>query len=195
MLLYTETKVNIMLNYLINSTYQMEKAKIINTEMLGARGYSFLNKCLDNDEFQDCDIYKKQDNDERIMVIYDTNEKINKNIVSKYTQLSENINNVILIYSGNITTMTLKLIDTLNESKNIELFHVDQLTFNITKHRLQPLFRRLVGGEKEEVIKCFGKNIPIINSKDAISRFYNYKKGDIIEITSKESVISYRFVK
>ena len=43
--------------------------------------------------------------------------------------------------------------------------------------------------------KKYGTKIPILKLDDPISRFYNYKKGDIIEITRYDNNICHRMIK
>jgi len=170
----------------------MDQAKTVSHEMLNMRGYKLKSESEDSSHR----IFSNAA-DHNIIVFFDTHEKINKNILSKYNQLMNdlNIKESILVYSGTITTTTSKLIDALNQSKQIQIFNIDELTFNITKHVLQPNFEKLSIDDKNEVINLLGRKIPIMRYNDAISKFYNYKKGDIIQVTNKQNVISYRIVK
>ena len=83
-----------------------------------------------------------------------------------------------------------------------ELFSVDELQFNITKHRLVPLHQKLNEEESKSFKEKYGLKYQAILTSDPISRFYNYKRGDIIRILrirktndKNQYIIAYRIVK
>ena len=103
----------------------------------------------------------------------------------------------IIIYKDGVTSFTKKTIDQSLEMY-FELFSVDDLQYNITKHELQPKFERLPEKEAIDFKKQFGLKFGIMKSDDPIALFYDYKKGDVIRITrnsSKTPYITYRIVK
>ena len=100
----------------------------------------------------------------------------------------------IIIYSGSSTPMATKLADSSVEIE-IELFTEAELQYNITKHRLVPLHRKLPDEEAEQFKKTYGLKFPVILRTDPISRFYHYKRGDVIKIERKGGFISYRIVR
>ena len=77
----------------------------------------------------------------------------------------------------------------------IELFNVDDLQFNITKHILVPLHKKLNKEECKEFKEQYGSSIPVLLKSDPVCRFYNFQKGDIIQITRRNSFVSYRIVR
>ncbi len=91
----------------------------------------------------------------------------------------------------------MKTIDKLTDIQ-IELFHISDVQYNITKHVLQPIFTRLV--DKIEFIKQYGNKYSKLKMGDPIRKFYNYNKGDVIKVTRKslyndtDITISYRIV-
>jgi len=74
---------------------------------------------------------------------------------------------------------------------NIQIFWCKQIQFNITKHSLVPIHRCLTEEEKEGILEkyeiLYKSQFPIISQQDPIVRWYNYKKGDIIRISRKDS--------
>ena len=90
-----------------------------------------------------------------------------------------------------------KIIDDAKEFK-IELFHVDELQYNITTHYLVPKHEiHCKKGTKEclKFKKTYSDNFPILLRNDPISRFFDYEKGDVIRITDSDGFVSFRIVK
>ena len=85
----------------------------------------------------------------------------------------------------------------MNTLPNItfELFSLDNLQYNITKHRYVRPHIKLTKSEQEEFRQKMGTDIPLLLKTDPICRFYNFEKGDIIKIIRKDNFISYRIVK
>ena len=70
-----------------------------------------------------------------------------------------------------------------------ELFSIDDLQYNITKHVLQPKFERLSEKEAQDFKKSYGIKFPVLRKDDPISRFYNYKRGDVIRVKRKTTTL------
>jgi DNA-directed RNA polymerase I, II, and III subunit RPABC1 len=125
-------------------------------------------------------------------------EKLNigeiKNLISSMKE--DDIMHSIVIYDGNTTPAVRTAVDVSPEiGMNIELFHSDDLQFNITKHILVPKHELLDEKEAKKFKKTYGTNIPIILKNDPVSRFYDFRRGDIIKITRKTGIIAYRIVR
>jgi len=71
---------------------------------------------------------------------------------------------------------------------NIQIFWCKQLQFNVTKHECVPNHRKLTPDESSEILSTYSITnrfqLPILLRDDVISKYYNYKSGDIIEITN-----------
>jgi len=107
-----------------------------------------------------------------------------------------NINHCILLYEGAPTPAVKNVINTISDiGIMIELFNVDDLQFNITKHILVPLHKKLNKEECKEFKEQYGSSIPVLLKSDPVCRFYNFQKGDIIQITRRNSFVSYRIVR
>ena len=83
----------------------------------------------------------------------------------------------------------------------IQIFSIDNLIRNITKHELVPTMRILSLEESKDVKKKYNiennSNIPLILNSDPSAMFYGIKSGDFIEITRTSETsgvyISYRY--
>jgi len=100
----------------------------------------------------------------------------------------------IILYKESITAFTKKAIEQSLEM-TFELFAIEDLQFNITKHVLQPKFECLTTEESTNFKKQYGIRFPTLRKDDPISRFYGYSKGDVIKITRPNKYISYSIVK
>ena len=104
-----------------------------------------------------------------------------------------NINHCIVIYDNGVTPAANKVLYDTSEIV-IELFNYKELRYNITKHRLVPQHAKLSPNDAKIFKKKYGNNFSIMFTTDPISRFYRYKKGDIIKIYRLDNTISYSIV-
>ena len=124
-----------------------------------------------------------------------------KNVISLITNIEKEvgmikIQNNIIIYSDSITPMAKKYADNYKVNLELELFCITELQYNITKHRLVPTHIRLNTEETKLFKQTFSvSNIPTILTKDPISKFYNYKVGDIIKIIRNNGIVVFKVVK
>jgi len=165
----------------------------INTiyEMLSQRKYSNIIKESEK-------IIAEKEDKTKIYVFTKIIEKLNIAEINNYISFiqSVNINHCILLYEGVPTPVVKNIITTiLDIGILIELFNVDDLQFNITKHILVPLHKKLDKEECKNFKEQYGTNIPILLKTDPVCRFYNFQKGDIIEIIRRNSFVSYRIVR
>lgn len=102
----------------------------------------------------------------------------------------------IIVYKEGVTAFTRKAIMKSVEMK-FELFAEEDLRYNITKHRLQPIFEKLPAKEAETFKKKFGVKFGVMRSDDPIARFYAYKRGDVIRVIrgATNKFITYRLVR
>jgi DNA-directed RNA polymerase I, II, and III subunit RPABC1 len=165
--------------------------RIINTckEMIAQRGYVIESE---SDDYIIC----VSSEGEKIYIILISTPKFNIEKLTEYIVLMNqvNISHSIIIYGDTITPMTKKAIQTTTELE-IELFSESELLFNITKHILVPIHEKLSEYENKVFKKRFGVKFPIILTTDPISRFFNFKKNDIIRVTRKNNYVSYLIVR
>lgn len=166
-----------------------DKAIEVCIEMLNDRGY---NKKVVKDNYIKFTNTKTK---ETIGVIL-CQTVLNVKILEEYLSLmsKEKMQSFIIIYTENITSFTQKFINNVN-TFDIELFSESELQYNITKHRLQPLFKRLPKDQSKEFIEKWGDKFPTMSLTDPIARYYNYKENDVIQIYRKTQDIVYRIVK
>jgi len=169
-----------------------EKVKEIITEMFHQRNY--LNINTDSTPITAL-------KDDGVNTIYAFNsiiEKLNNDEIHSYIGLlqEQKVKHAILVYEGAPTPAVKAVISNLPELDiNIELFHADDLQFNITKHDLVPKHEKLPQQEAKEFKGRYGSNIPSLLRTDAVVRFYDFHKGEIIKVTRKNGAISYRIVR
>lgn len=183
----------------IYKTFQMDKAKETCIEIFSQRNY-------DITEIYDDHIIGIKKDKEQICVFFVNDPKFNTERTQEYICLMNKmeIKHSIIIYKDTITASAKKIIDNLPslEDKSddnifklkVELFREDELQFNITKHYLQPTFECLETKEAIKFKKEYGIKFPIMMRTDPIARFYGYKTGNIIKITSKLGFVSFRIV-
>lgn len=161
--------------------YIIDNLKCYNTiiSMMQQRGY-LLKQSLDEYII----FHKNNKND--ICILKTIHKKLdsdlfNHNILSIHKQ--KGFKHIILVFSICQTPSVKKLIKQYKSILYIETFHLDFLLINITKNKLVPLHQSL---SKNDILKLQQtiniQKLPKISSNDPISKFYNFRKGDIIKI-------------
>jgi DNA-directed RNA polymerase I, II, and III subunit RPABC1 len=158
-------------------------------EMLEQRGFII-------DEEDDDMIIGVRDSDYDIVVFFDCSQKLDtdkvKVFIAKMKELE--LRNCIIVYKESVTAPARKVIEELQEYK-LEIFKETELRYNITKHRLVPTHSALTKAESIEFKKQYGVKIPVILKTDAVAKFYNFQKGEIIKIERTDGTVSFRIVK
>jgi len=176
-------------------------------QMFNARKYKHDLKELTCEEY----IRENIQNDE--LTVYDGNEVIkvifNKNIPLSLNNLlnniiypleKKNIKHVILILKCEPTSSVKKII---NGSTNlrVELFHEDNLMYNILKYELMPKIEVLSKEGKEKLLKELHVTEDKLQRQfigDALSLFLGLSAGQVIKITSSSNIsgeyVSYRII-
>lgn len=166
----------------------IEKALKICCEMFTQRGYKDVVQ-------KDNEITAKNREDDNVIckVIYDKISSKNiKDIVM--TMEDENMKHIVVIYEDEITSPAKNIINDYKE-KILEMFSVKELQINITKHRLQPKFELLTKEEAILIKKKMGLKFPIMFETGPISRFFYFRRDDMIRIIYKNGYINYRIIK
>lgn len=168
----------------------MERATKIVSEMIVQRGYTITDKNDDN-------IIAVNSDNKKIVFITTPVIKFNSDKTKEYVSLSRKmgISHFIIVYKDCVTPMSKKLIIQLSCDFILELFHIDELQYNITKHKLVPQHIKISDNEAKEFKKKYGLRYPTILKTDPIARFYYYQKGDIIKIVRNNGYVTYRIVK
>jgi DNA-directed RNA polymerase subunit H (RpoH/RPB5) len=158
-------------------------------EMMEDRCYTVIDSDDDNI------LFENMSNGDRILSCIFDEPKLNvNNVKDMILILNENdLKHGIIIYNEVITSTAKKIIDTLQDYF-IETFSMDELKYNITKHRLVP--KHVKANEEEyKELKKFGPKLPVMLKTDPVTRYYNYKSGDIIRVERFDGNIIYRIVR
>ena len=155
----------------------------------------------------ECD-NKKEDKKELIKYILTRVRVANlKTLISElieYEKIKTN-DDIIFIVKDKINNLEsfYNLFNGFLKSNNIfvQIFSIDNLIINITKHELVPDMRIVSKDEEKDIKKKYNiennSNIPIILTSDPSAMFYGIKSGDLVEITrtseSSGKYISYRY--
>lgn len=93
--------------------------------------------------------------------------------------------------------------ENLLKTRNIfvQLFWIDQVVVNITRHILVPEHEIVPQAEKEQILEKYNiksfNNLPIILKNDPVAKYYGMRRGDICKITRSSETsgiyISYRY--
>ena len=137
-------------------------------------------------------MYSKPDTSE-CLVFFCQTPKLNINVVKEYIKLiqEKKVKHIFIVYKENITSSARKILANLYDVI-VELFHIDELQFNITKHKYYRPHTKVE--DDVEIRKKFGKNLPHILINDPVIKFHHYKKNDIIKVIRKNGYVSYRIV-
>ena len=181
----------------------MEKAHTICLEMLDQRGYVVEDADPDR-------IIALKGIDEYMVVFFADTDKFNVQRISQYISILKSMddyNHCIIVHRNTITPVAKKIVEEENKDIDgngtreikIELFNVDELQYNITKHYLVPKHEVMYKHNTPELAEFKKKyqadKFPVIMKNDPIVRFYNFEKGDIIKVTRKNGFVAYRIVK
>lgn len=176
-----------------NNTIDIDRSVLQTiSEMMSERKYYLYSKNNENKEL----VYSKdlKNSIDSIIIFFPQEKKVNIDIVKEkiYRMKNNNIKKCIIVYKETITSSAKKTLELL--SSDIELFIEEELKYNITKHYLVPKHILLPDSEKRKLKEKFGKKMPVLLKSDPVSRFYNYKKGDIIKIIRDNDIVCYRVV-
>ena len=167
-------------------------------EMLEQRGYEDIRE--EKGEITGVRSDERSGDDRKIIVFTDVIQKLNKEeintVISKLQK--RGLTHGIIIYDG-APTPAIK--DVIKEVANlgivIEMFHREDLAYNCTKNIYVPE-HLLLSKEEAKAVKDAvggGAKLPIMLHTDAISRFYGYRKGDMVKVIRKGGIVSYRLVR
>jgi DNA-directed RNA polymerase subunit H (RpoH/RPB5) len=133
---------------------------------------------------------------EKIYIFFSLQPKLAvKEFEAFITRATNEAVKMCIVYNDSITPSVKKII----ELQSIEIFSVKSLQYDITKHVLVPQHIKLTQTEIQE-LKLNKYKLPVLSVSDPVSRYYNYSKGDIIQIIRKGQVehssqLAYRIVK
>ena len=162
-------------------------------EMLNDRGYNLTKYSVEItlDEIKESYTKNKinlSTQDGKINTIF-WDEPLNISKINNHvTKLKkDNLNLVLLILGRNnvddeITISQNRNLDSIFGKIDYEIFYIDELVFNVTKHHYVPSHVLLNEKEAEIIYDSYGKNLPLIDKSDIIVRYYGGKIGNIFKI-------------
>ena len=175
------------------SDLNIDKCKVVVNEMMNDRGYNYSS---DDDNRL---IYTREDKKRNTVVIFiNKKEDIKGKQVGRYkSTYSQDMYDIILIvnFISIEEKLPSKYIDL--EYDNVQVFHIKDLLYNITKHKYVPKHSILNEEEKKQFTELYKiTDIAKIKISDPVCRYHFAKRGNIIKITrhsnnSKEE-INYR---
>ena len=135
---------------------------------------------------------------ETITVFQSTEPKLISDDVKKIIKYMESNDQThgIVVHNEEITSQARKaIVNTLN--LKIELFTKNDLKIDITEHIYACPHRKLSLDEIKELKQDYTivKKLQVMLSTEAMSRYYDFLVGDIIEVKRRNGTISYRNVK
>lgn len=96
------------------------------------------------------------------------------------------LQNLIIVYKGRISAKSLKTLKNSIVDIPFQVFSLSELSINPTIHILTPIHRKLDEYEKKQILSLPNikfDQFPKIHTNDPISKWYDFRSGDIIEIT------------
>jgi DNA-directed RNA polymerase I, II, and III subunit RPABC1 len=130
------------------------------------------------------------------LIFISKSEKFNIETMKQmiYFLQAHKLTNGIIVYQNIITSLAKKAIEHLQDY-NIETFEKKELQYNPTHHRFYCPHTRLKKEDVKKEIKIELVHLPILLRTDMISRYFGFKKGDVVRIERKNGSIAYRLVK
>ena len=168
----------------------MERVQQVCMEMIQQREYEVIEKVSGEH------ILAVKPDGKNMVVFFTGIDKFNVKHLQIFTSRMNDlgVDHSIIVYKEGVTSFTKKAIKRSVEM-TFELFSEDDLQYNITKHRLQPSFKRLFPKVAVDFKKKFGTKFGTMRIDDPIARFYAYNRGDVIRITRSREFITYRIVR
>jgi DNA-directed RNA polymerase I, II, and III subunit RPABC1 len=174
----------------------LRKARATIIEMLNDRGFSvskymkedYVNISLDEIEKQ----YKADNinlNIESANTIF-WDDKVNLSKIGKIIKniIKKNPILVILVFRDELTTSQLANIKQEFGDIEFNIFKINELLFNITKHHMVPQHVLLNETETKLIYSTYGLNLPLISNTDVVCRYYGGKNDQIFKIIRPNNI-------
>ena len=139
------------------------------------------------------DIYL-DNKDKKIMVKFIVNQKLRINNLTNLvediitTQLAENDTLIIITHDKITNEIFDEFLETIYQKHNIfiQIFWIETLMVDITKHKLVPNHLIIQTEEKEALLEKYNlvsfSQLPIIMKNDPVAKYYGGKRGDVFKI-------------
>ena len=128
---------------------------------------------------------------------YIPNAKLNKECIQNFIQLmqTDKVNSGMMITSAKLTQQAKQQIEGSKELI-IEVFNLNELVVNITKHELVPKHTLLSQKDKKQLLdryKIRDSQLPKILISDPVAKYLGLRRGDVVKIT-RESETAGRYI-
>ncbi len=156
------------------------------------RNYTFQNK-ITNDIF----LYQQNETGSPLFIILVFQEKMGIEHLKNYIGTCEKtiVKDIIFIYQNSITTNCSKIIENMFQF-HVELFSLNEFQYDITKLYYYVPHEKITNEKKiREIREIYKNSLPSILRTDPISRYFGFKRSDIIKITRSPTEICYRMVR
>ena len=188
---------------MVNYKNLMKVRKTI-IEMLNDRGYD-VSKYIKGNKYKDVseDEVRKEYKQDNMNLITDS-KKINtffwdeEGSFSKMTKylnkIKKNDLEILILIIGRQSSdnvLTSNLISNISQifvHVEVEIFYIDELVFNVTKHHYVPQHILLSKKEANIIYKAYGIDLPLLYKDDIISKYYGAKLNDIFKIMRPNNI-------
>ncbi len=173
---------------------KMDTAIQVCREMLEQRGYSDVTQSKIDQTLVGTD-------DQRSIIVFFSDEpKLVVSAVRNYIRVLTEVllNHAIIVHEGLVTPSArdavVDVVVPLNGEAiefEIELFSVQHLLTNITKHVLVPDHTKVTCPQEIAELASKRGHLNKILTNDAVARFLHFQPGDLIRVTRKNGLVEY----
>lgn len=169
-----------------------EKALETLRTMIGRRGLDTTSDRLVTDDLERANLYTIGN----ILIVFSQKDNglMARDITTFMTFATANgyTNGVIIVGLIPPSENVLKAIKALAADR-VQFFHIRQLQFDITTHRMAMPHRVMKEDERTAMFKTYnvtkpGEQLPWIDSQDTMAKWIGAKPGDILEVTRHSDV-------
>lgn len=168
-----------------------DKALEILRVMLGRRGLDTKTERVTTDELVNANVYTIG----KILVVFSQKDKLQDRDLTKVVDWAagnEYTNGIILVGLSPASDNLLKAVKT-HAKDRLQFFHIRQLQFDITTHRMAMPHRILNEEERTAMFKAYKvskpeEQLPWIDSQDAMVKWIGAIPGDILEVARHSDV-------
>ena len=194
---------------MLDEATKLRDARVTCCEMLEDRGYDveeikskviglpmdYFRELYNNN---DIDLYVEHKTDKKnkmvVKFFVKGRKKLNESDLKKEADIiSQSIGNgneytgepnIIMVSREKPPSNVYNIINT-EKYKNVEIFKISELLFNVTHHVLTPKHSRMTNEEQKEVLEFYRaekKDLPKISVNDPVAKYYGMKIGEICKI-------------
>jgi DNA-directed RNA polymerase I, II, and III subunit RPABC1 len=168
-----------------------DKALEILRLMLGRRGLDTKTERVVTEDVKRSNVYTIG----KVLVIFSQKDKMLESDISAFIQfarVNEFGTGIVLVGMSKPSENVLKVIKSYAKDR-VQFFHIRQLQFDITTHRMVMPHRILKDDERKAVFDAYTitnpeEQLPWIDSQDPMARWVGAIPGDVLEVTRHSDV-------